>query len=143
MSVKIISKTIISAVILNLVFFNFSLALEAPKDFKEAGDFTNKTIETTKKEVPSGMKRVWQEEVLPIWKRMYDWSNRNIWTKITGFWQNAGDWFMIKVKLRTVAEVEKRKRIAQEEFQKEKKELQTEAPQLGKNIWERFKDLFK
>ena len=80
------------------------------------------------------IERIWKEEVLPIWQRIYNWFMTNIWPKIER-------WFKKEVEPRT-EEIEKRKLII-EEFKKEKEELKAELSKLGKSLWERFKELIK
>ena len=40
-------------------------------------------------------------------------------------------------------EVKRRQPIIEEEFKKEQKEMKTEAPKIGKSLWERLKELIK
>ena len=98
-----------------------------------------RVLELSKKMLPEILKRIWREEALPIWKRVYQFF-KNIWDSyIFPFFQNI--WQKI---LRILGrEVQKRKPIIEEEFKKEKEEMKEEVPKVGKSLWERFKELIK
>lgn len=110
---KTIIKTTIIAVILNLALFNLSFALKVPDTLEEAGELGKKTVEVTQTKLPGALKSVWQEDVIPVWQKMYYWFKRN-------FWQKIG-----------------------EDFKKEKEEFKKEAPQLGKNLQVFISEFFK
>ncbi|PIS39642.1 MAG: hypothetical protein COT33_00870 [Candidatus Nealsonbacteria bacterium CG08_land_8_20_14_0_20_38_20] len=128
---KTIIKTTIIAVILNLALFNISFALKVPDTLEEAGELGKKTVEVARTKLPGALKNVWQEDVIPVWQ------------KIVSFEQKVGNWFVTKLKSKTEEEVKKRKAIIGEDFKKEKEKFKKEVPQLGKNLWERFKELIK
>ena len=118
----------------------FSLAqtqpLQPPETLEEAKEMGKKALEVSQKELPGILEKVWKEEVLPIWQKMYDWFKANIWPKIES-------WFKKEVEPRVKEEVEKRKPIIGEEFKKEKEELKGEVPEVTKSLWEKFKELIK
>ncbi len=128
-------KTIIIFAIVGLLLPNFSFTqekvLQLPETLEEAKEIGEKAFGITKKELPGILKRIWKEEVLPIWQKMDDWFKANIWPKIKA-------WFK-----REKEEIEKRKLIIEEEFKKEKKEIKEELPKVGKSLWEKFKELIK
>jgi len=100
-----------------------------PETLEEAKEMGKRAFETTQKELPRILEKIWKEEVLPVWQKMYDWFKENIWSKITP---------------RAKEEIEKRKPVIEEEFKKEKEELlKEEIPKVGKSLWEKFKELIK
>lgn len=119
-------------VMLGFLSFNFSFAqepnLKTPENFEEAKEIGENALETTKEELPGALEKIWQEDVLPAWKAMYDWFLNNIWSKI---WPWAEE------------KIEEKKPIIKEEFEKEKEELKDEAPEVTKSLWERFKEIIK
>ncbi len=140
---KTIIKTTIIAVIFNLALFNLSFALKAPHTLEETGELGKKTVEVTQTKLPGALKSVWQEDVIPVWQKMCYWFKENIWPKIVSFEQELKNWFVTKFKPKAKKEIEERKKMSGEEFEKEKQELKKEAPQLEKNLWERFKELIR
>lgn len=126
-------KIIVSLILVGILLPGFSLSQEpikfqAPETMEEVKEIGGKALEVGEKELPGILERIWKEEVLPIWKKMYDWFKLHIWAKI---WPLAEK------------EIEKRKPLIKEEFQKEKEELKEEAPKVGKSLWEKFKELIK
>jgi hypothetical protein len=114
--------------------------LEQPKDINEALDVSGKLLENTQKEMPGLMERIWQNEVLPVWQKMFDWTKTHLWDNklsswLKNLWQNIKELFS--------SEVEQRTPTVKEEFSKEKQELKEEAPQVSKSLWEKFKELIK
>jgi hypothetical protein len=107
---------------------NVSLAQDSlqPETADQAKELGQKALEAGQKELPGIVEKIWKEEVLPIWQKMYDWFLANVWAKV---WPYAEK------------EIEKRKPAVEEEFHKETEELKEEAPDLGKSIWQRFLDL--
>lgn len=125
-------KVIISLILLGILLPGFFFAQEpktqAPETIEDVKELGEKALEVGKKELPGIIERIWKEDVLPIWRKMYDWFKLNIWAKI---WPWAEE------------EIEKRKPLIEEEFQKEKDELKEEAPKVGRFLWEKFKKLIK
>jgi len=127
-------KVIISLIILNLLAPAFSFAQttnlpETPEDVKVLGE---KALEVGEKEIPGMIKAMWQEQVLPVWQKMFGWFKANIWPKFYS-------WFQKEV----TPEIEKRKPLIEEEFEKEKEEVKQELPQVGNSLWEKFKQIIK
>jgi len=134
-------KNIINVLlILGLILPSFSFAqnqpISPPKTLEEAKEMGEKALETGQKELPGIIEKIWKEEVLPVWQKMYDWFKKNIWPKIES-------WFKKEVQPRAKEEIEKRKPLIEEEFKKEKGELKEELPGVTKSLWERFKELIK
>ena len=108
--------------------FSQETSITPPETVGEAKEIGKKALEVGETELPSILQKIWQEDVLPIWTKMFNWFKDNIWIKI---WPLAEE------------EIEKRKPIIEEEFEKEKEELKEEAPEIGKSLWEKFKELIK
>ncbi len=112
----------------SLCVANFSYAQTLPKDFEEAKKMGEQAIETGKETVPQIVIRSWKEEVLPVWKGMYQWFLVNVWAGV----------FKQEVEPRVIEEYERRKAIVREELPKEEQEIREELPSL----WERFMKLW-
>ncbi len=124
-------KVIIILILFGFLLPSFSFSQEqpeikAPESIEEVKELGKKALEVGEKELPGIIKRVWREEVLPVWQKMYDWFKAKIWAKI---WPKVEE------------EIEKRKPLLKEEFEKEKEELKEELPKVGKSLWEKFKEL--
>ena len=120
-----------------LPYFSFAQTdtITPPETLEEAKKQGEKALETTQKEMPGILERIWKEEVLPFWQKMYGWFKAHTWPTIKS-------WFK-KIQSPIKEEIEKRKPIIKEEFQIEKKELKEEAPKVGKTLWEKFKELIR
>ena len=134
-----ISKIISILIIFGILLPSFSFAQQSitpPGTLDEAKKIGERALETAQKEIPGIFERIWKEEVLPVWQKIFNWVKSKIWEPY--LWP----WFE-NIQALFGEELEKRKPIIKEEFQKEKQEIKTEAPQLGKSLWERFKELIK
>ena len=131
------NKIIIILAIVGILSPIFSLAqtesVTTPDTLEEAGKLGEKALKTTEEELPGILERIWKEEVLPFWQKMYDWFKANIWPRIV-------DWFK-KIETSIKEEIEKRKPAVKEELEKEKEESKEDAPQIGKTLWEKLKEL--
>ena len=112
---------------------NFSFAEEQsliilPKTIEEAKKIGENALETKGKEFSGIVKKIWQEQILPFWQKIWNWFKKNIWFRIEG-------WFK--------PEIEKRKEFFKENFEQEKEELKTEVPKVSKSLWEKFKELIR
>lgn len=107
-----------------------------PETLKEAKEMGERAGQEVKIKLPGILEKIWKEEALPIWQKIYQWFKTNIWLKIES-------WFRKAIEPWAKEEIEKRKPLIEEEFKKEKEELKEEAPILGKSLWERFKELIK
>ena len=120
-----------SIVALILPSFGLAQGAQAPETMEEAKFFGIGIL----KALPGAAKDVWENEALPFFQNFFQkvWG----WTepKIKPLWQKAWDWLR--------PEVEKRKPLLEEEFQKEKEEMKEELPKVGKSLWERFRELLK
>lgn len=145
-----ISKIIPILVILGFLLPSFSFAptpnlvwgfaqkeiITPPETLEEAKEIGERTIKGTIESFPKILERVWREEVLPIWRGMYNWAKKNFWDPY--IWPS-----LKKIESIFKKEMGERKPIIKEEFKKEKEELKEEAPKIGKSLWERFKELIK
>jgi len=148
-----VKKIIIIPVLIGLMLPNFSLTptpkfwswgfaraqnqFQLPENLSDVKQIGERAREAIKTEMPGTLKQIWEEQVLPIWQKMYQWFKGNIWDPyLLPFYKN-------QVEPRFQQELEKRKPIIEEEFQKEKEQLKTELPVTLKSLWEKFKELIK
>ena len=142
---KFVLKILITVVIINLVLPNFGLAQEtikAPETLEQAQEFGEEVLEKTKQQLPGILQKTWQEDVLPIWRKMKQiWSNW--WDATIQPWLTG---IVDKIKVLLGQEIEKRKPYIEQELEKETEELiediGKEIPK-AKSLWERFKELFQ
>ena len=131
---KIISILILSMILLPSFSYGQESQLTPPETLDEAKQIGEKALETTQKELPGIIQKIWSEEVMPIWQKMLDWFKANWWPEIT-------DWFKKIIQ----PEIDKRKPVIEEEFQKEKQQMaedvKSELPRVGQSLWEKFKAL--
>jgi len=125
----------------NLRGFAQDQPISPPETLEGAKEIGERALETIPKELPGTVEKIWKEEVLPIWQKMYDWFLSNIWPKIKG-------WFKKEVEPRAKEEIEKRKEIIGEGLEREKEELKKEVkeeiiPKTFDSLWEKFKELIK
>jgi len=92
--------------------------------------------------LPQAIKEPWQE-ALRVWGKVFDvfsW----LWNSYISPWLK-NIWYKISVPFKK--EVERRKPLIEEEFEKEKiemkEEIKTETSKTGKSLWERFKELLR
>ncbi len=119
-------------IISGLVLPSFSLAqgngIKVPETFEEAKELGERALEIGKEKIPGTMETVWNEKVLPLWTKMYEWARTNIWLKIQPLIER---------------EIEKRIPLMKEKFEKEKQEMKEELPVITKSLWQRFIELWK
>ena len=142
-----IKGLIIFLIIFGLILPSFSflrseriMPPETPEEIKELGE---KAVETTKEEGPGISEKIWKEEILPVWQRMWSWTknywNDALWPWITelcssftqrftgaikGFWER-------RIKPPMEEEVEKKKEVVEERVEEGKKEIEEKL----KNLW--------
>ncbi|MDD5144828.1 MAG: hypothetical protein PHW72_01770 [Candidatus Pacebacteria bacterium] len=127
-------KKILSIAILSgLLFSNISLAQLTPPDtVEESKEIIEKGIDLSIKELPQNIMRIFKEEALPVWTKMYTWFYERLGKKIVA-------WFNKEIS----PEIKKREPQFKEEFAKEKEEMREDLPQAGKSLWEKFRELIK
>jgi len=157
---KKIGKFLIVLVIISLVLPIFSFAQEvvpqeppikAPGTVEEAIGMLKKASQKVLEIIPEAIKEIWHKKVLPVWKKMWDWS-KNVWENyikkpLHDFWYYSFkpkiQSFLQEIKEFLGKEVEEKKPVIKEEFRKEKEEMQEEIPRTTKSLWQRFKDLLE
>ena len=100
---------------------------QAPQNIEEAQEFAKEVG----KGLPGAVKQVWEEQALPVLLGLWNGIAMPLW-----------DWIWQKVKAPFQKELEKRKGIVQEEFEKEKQELRDIGKEEASGLWERFLNLF-
>jgi len=144
MNSRQIFKVIPVLILIGFLLSNFSLAQQmsqppkAPETLEQAKTMGEKVLTG----LPRALIQPWQD-ALRIWSRMF-----NIFS---GWWDSyilpwlKNIWYKISVPFKT--EMERKKPIIEEEFEKEKtqmkEEIKTEIPKTTKSLWERFKELLK
>ena len=115
-----------------VVFAQSENQINPPENIEEVKAVGEKALGVGEKELPRIIEKIWKEEVLPIWQKMWDWLKANIWSRIES---------LIR------PEIEKRKQLFEEGFGREKEEmkeeLKTEVPKVSKSLWEKFRELIK
>lgn len=127
-----IKKTLFGLVLFSIFFSPLACAEGLPENAEESKALLEKGIDAAISQLPKSLINIFKEEAVPIWKKMYDWFYSHWGYKIVG-------WFKKNVE----PEIEKRKPDIKEEFEKEKSEMKTEAPQVGKSLWEKFLKIIK
>lgn len=134
----------VSILILNfaapLSVFCHAQALDQPENLEEVKNLGEKALEAAREKGPDSIRNIWDNEVIPVWKKMFIWAKESIWDNHLAVWLK-NIWNSVTGILR--GEVEQRRTTVGEEFQKEKQEIKQEAPAVGKTIWEKFKELIK
>ena len=133
---QIITILLLTGFLLPNFAFSQDDLITAPEDFEEVKELGERALEVGEKELPGTLERIWKEEVLPVWQKMYDWFKDNIWPKIE-------NWYVSIIKPRAEEEIEKRRPEVEEELQKEKEEMKAEGKELGKSLWEKFIEIIK
>ncbi len=109
---------------------------KTPENIEEVKAVGEKVLTIGEKELPGIIQKIWKEEVVPLWLKMYGWFKSRYGEKIN-------NWFQKTIK----PELEKRKPKVEEEFKKESGEMKTEVkqelPKIGQSLWEKFKELIK
>jgi hypothetical protein len=104
----------------------FSLIIFLPNLIfgQEEKELTQRTIEKLK-DLPNILIKILKEEILPFWKKLWDWFLENIWQRIVNW-------------LKKKPEEELKERF-EKGVQEEKKELEEEK----KNFWQKFLNWLK
>jgi len=111
---------------------SFSQQADLPENPGEVKILWEKVLKIGETEIPRIAKKIWEEQVLPIWQGMYRWAKDHIWTRFYSWFQKV-----------ISPEIEKRKPQIKEEFEKEKEEARQEIPKVGKSLWEKFKEIIR
>ena len=135
--------------LLSIVLPTFGLAqtdpvFRAPDTIEGAKEGVLNIGDKVMEAIPRAIAKIWNEEVIPLWRRMGEWIKTEVWNKrISPALQTITD----RVKELLGQEVEKRTPIIKQELKKEKEELQQElkggAQGTATGLWERFRALFR
>jgi len=148
---KIVIFLLILSLFMPLFGFCQETPIKVPGTIDEAKDFIKNGFRIVLEKMPTVLKTIWREQVLPIWKKMWNLF-KNTWASyIKNFLHNL--WYsslkpqiqslIQKVKGLLGIKIEQQKPIIEEEFQKEKKEMQKEIPKAAESFWQKFKELLK
>ncbi|MDP2966874.1 MAG: hypothetical protein Q8N87_00410 [bacterium] len=134
---KILSTLIIFCFLVPLfVFAQSENQINAPENVEEVKTIGEKALTIGEKELPGIIQKIWKEEVVPLWLKMYGWFKSR-------YGERINNWFQKTIK----PELEKRKPKVEEEFKKESGEMKTEVkqelPKIGQSLWQKFKELIK
>ena len=106
-------------------------SIKAPETIEEAGEFGIQILQA----LPGSFQETWKTQVLPLWTNMWNIA-KNIWDAtissfVRGLWDQTLSLFG--------QEIENRKPLFEEEFQREKEQLQQEIeeklPESSKTLW--------
>jgi len=134
---KILSTLILFCLLAPLfVFAQSENQITPPANIEEVKEVGEKALTIGEKELPGIIQKIWKEEVVPLWLKMYGWFKSRYGDRIN-------NWFQETIK----PELDKRKPKVEEEFKKESGEMKTEVkqelPKIGQSLWEKFKELIK
>jgi len=125
--------------------------LTPPKTIEESKSFFENAIKIIIEKIPAIIKEIWQNQILPIWQKMWNWV-KDFWTnffgeKISNFWYS-----FLKPKISSFLEeirtlfggvIEKEKPVIEKELEKEKEEIRKNIPMNNHPYIEKFKELFR
>jgi len=121
------NKIIVLGVLIGVLFAQNIQATTATESMTlNIEETLNRTIDFIVNDLFGLVKGLFEEKVIPLWEKMYEWIKENVWEKI---------------KPLTEAEIERRKQIAEEEYQAEKEEILEEIEEISikNDIWEKIK----
>ena len=132
-------KILIIGVIVGLLLPSFAFVqnqstITVPETLEEARNTGIKAL----KIFPAVFKGM-RQEALEVWQAIFR-AIKSFWGKYIQPWLQS---LWEKIKTSIFQESKRRKPIIEEEFKKEQKEIKKEAPDVGKSIWERFRELIK
>lgn len=109
--------------------FSFAQLTEAPKTLDDAKGVSLDILG----KLPDAIKKVWNNEAWPFILKMWTWA-KDVWDKYLGdkvgeLWQKFLDF------------IGKKAPDLQKEFEKERTEMQQDAPKVGNSLWQKFKEL--
>lgn len=146
-------RKIIVIIVISVIFgvllpsFSFS-QVKPPETLEEAKGMGEKVSKEVQIKLPGILEKIWNEEILPVLEKYYQWIKINIWSPMER-------WFKKVAKPKVRGEREKRKPLIEEKLKKEKEELKGELPKIKNYFqvfiseffrnkeWERFKELIK
>lgn len=125
--------------LLFLVLPVFSFAAEIPDTVDQAVEESREVGGKILDELPQAVKSLSDQEVLPVWKKMFEGAvsfwEKNIASKFDNVWQKI------------MGKVDEKKPELKQELEKEKQEIKDDlkggAAKAGKSLLKRFLDLFR
>jgi|GEM_PF-579608 len=148
---KIVVFSLILSFFLPFSGFCQEAPISQPETAEETKNFIIKGFEIIKERMPNAIKNIWQEQVLPIWKKMWDLF-KNFWNNYIKSFFSYFWYSFLKPKIQFVIqevkeflgqEIEEKKPIIEEELQKEKEKIREEIPTVSKSLWQKLKDLIR
>ncbi len=130
-------KTLAILILLGIMIPNFSLGQEQPQasipeKMEEAKEIGEQAWQLGIRKLPGTVWKIWAENVLPFWQKLWHWFKIKIWDKI-------GNWL--------AGEYQKRKEFFKESFgeelKQEKEEMKEELKIEVPSLWQKFKELIK
>ena len=107
---------------------NNALAVSVPENQEEIKAFGEKALQAGENQLPGMIEKMWREEVVPVWQKMWDWLLSHLGSRVKSWLK---------------PEVEKRKSFIEEDFPGEKQEMQQEAKSGASSLWNKFKELIQ
>jgi len=134
-------KIIISVAIFSILTPILSFAkISQPETMDQVKQLGEKALEVTKTKLPGIFGDIWQNDVIPFYKKMFDWIKANLWDNWLGPWlKNLWSATVNIFK----SEAQQRKPQVEQDFQTQKEQIKQEAPVVGKTLWEKFLELIK
>ena len=114
-----------------------TVPIQAPETIEEAQEFGVQILQ----EIPGAIKEVWNTQAMPLWTKMWN-ITKNLWDTTVSSWIKG-----LRDKVLSIfgQEIEKRRPLIEEEFQREKEQLKQELeqniPKSGKTLWSIIKRL--
>jgi len=124
--------------------------LHAPDTLQEAKEGTVNIGNKIGEALPGVITGIWNTQVIPVWKKMEEWTKTEVWEKrVLPVFQALLD----RAKELLGQEIEKKRPIIEQQLEQEKQELKESIKQAGKDagkglprskagLWERFWALF-
>lgn len=100
---------------------------EPPHTLEEAKDSGLEIL----RGLPGAVKKVWQEEAVPLWQKMWNWVKsllEKIWNWFLGILKNLWNWFL---------------GLLGREVERVKPEIEEKVEETKQGLWQRFKGLFE
>lgn len=136
--------------------------MKTPENLDEVKTQTKEFLIQTEKNLGGEIVKTWNDKFMPLWRKMWE-KTKDLWLS---YIQPKGESIFVQIenfifpKIQTAKEqlfkllgkeIEQRKPLIEEEFQKEKEELSQEIKEKTSGItesfwgklWERFKELIK
>lgn len=154
----LLSLILFSFITFSLPYISFSQTsgnLQPPENFNQFKEEAQNTGKTVLQNLPEAVKKIWDNEVLPLWEKMW-WHFKVFWKKTLDPYLNK-IWYsylkpkitkiILKIEKMAEKKIEEKKPQIQKEFQKKKeetkKEIERQAPKATETILEKLKEILK